>query len=106
MMDVSWEFKRRGHGQGHIVNRVISPYGVVDYALTTEGQERFDYDRNLRTGGLYIALLAGNALLDDSIERIISAGHSRVRDALTLLVQSMNSRYLRVLYIPEQTRQR
>ncbi len=77
---------------------------MVDYALTPEGQERFDYDRNLRTGGLYIALLAGNALLDDRIEQIISVSRSGVRDAMTLLVQNMNSRYLRVLYIPERTR--
>lgn len=100
MMDVSWEFKQRRHGQSRIVNRVISPYGMVDYALTPEGQKRFDYDRNLRTGGLYIALVAGNALLDDSIEQIISGNRISMNDAMTLLVQSMNSRYLRVTYIP------
>lgn len=105
MMDVSWEFKRRRHGQGRIVNRVISPYGMIDYALTPEGQERFDYDRNLRTGGLYIALVAGNALLDDSIEQVISGRRGSMSDAMTLLVQSMNNRYLRVLYVPTKTYQ-
>lgn len=102
MMDVSWEFKRRGHRQGKIVNRVISPYGIVDYALTPEGEERFNYDRNLRTGGLYIALVAGNALLDENIEQIISAKPSSMNDALTLLVRSMNSRNLRVTFFPEK----
>jgi len=43
-------------------------------------------------------------LLDDRIEQIISVSRSGVRDAMTLLVQNMNSRYLRVLYIPERTR--
>ena len=94
MMDVSWEFRRRGHREGKIVNRVVSPYGIVDYALTPEGEEHFNYDRNLRTGGLYIALVAGNALLDENIEQILSAQPQSMDDALTLLVQSMNSRNL------------
>ncbi|MDX1487920.1 MAG: hypothetical protein R3268_06955, partial [Acidiferrobacterales bacterium] len=102
MMDVSWEFRRRGHRQGRIVNRVVSPYGIVDYALTPEGEERFNYDRNLRTGGLYIALVAGNALLDENIEQILSARPQSMDDALTLLVQSMNSRNLRVTHFPEK----
>lgn len=96
MMDMSWEFKRIRGGAGTIRHRVVTPYGVVDYALTPEGQARFDADRNLRTGGLYIALVAGNALLDESIAGIVDRVSGEGDRVLTQLSKLLSSRYLRV----------
>lgn len=100
MMDVSWEFDRRRRGDGKIINRVVTPYGIVDYALTDEGKERFEVERSLRTAGLYIKLVAANALLDDNIDSIIKKSPNDIKEALKQLIQSLNNRYLRVTYIP------
>jgi hypothetical protein len=100
MMDVSWELNRRRAGRGKILHRVITPYGLVEYALTGEGQERFDNDRNLRTGGLYIALVAGNTLLDDPISAFIERHPNDVAEALSQLAATLNTRYLRVSFRP------
>ncbi len=100
MMDVSWEFKHRREGGGRMRHRVITPYGMVEYALTPEGQARYDYDRNQRTGGLYIALVAGNALLDEAITEIVAQHPKDVDAALHRLSQTLNNRHLRVTYTP------
>lgn len=100
MMDMSWLLKRRRGDSARMRHRVITPYGMVDYALTAEGQERYDYDRNLRTGGLYIALVAGNALVDDAINEIVARHPQDVDQALRYLTQTLNSRHLRVIYTP------
>lgn len=100
MMDVSWEFDKRRRGDGTVVNRVVTPYGIVDYALTNEGRERFEMERSLRTGGLYIKLVAANALFDENIDSIIKKSPKDVKEALKQLVQSLNTDYLRVTYRP------
>lgn len=100
MMNVSWEFDQRRDGDGRIVNRVVTPYGVLSYALTDAGEEKFFEERSLRTGGLYIKLRAANALLDDQIDSIINEHPNDIRKALQKLVQSLNNRFLRVTYTP------
>lgn len=103
MMDVSWEFKHRREGEGHMRHRVITPYGMVEYALTAEGHARYDSDRNHRTGGLYIALVAGNALLDEAITEIVARHPKDIDAALHRLSQTLNSRHLRVIHTPAPT---
>ena len=100
MMDVSWEFDQRRGDDGRIMNNVVTPYGVLSYALTDVGEEKFFEERSLRTGGLYIKLKAANALLDDQINAIIKKHPNDIREALEQLVQSLNSKYLRVTYTP------
>ncbi len=100
MMDVSWEFDQRRDGDGRIVNSVVTPYGVLSYALTDAGEERFFEERSLRTGGLYIKLTAANALLDDQIDSIIKKHSNDIREALEQLVQSLNNKFLRITYTP------
>ncbi|MFQ6023065.1 MAG: hypothetical protein ACE5NW_10115 [Acidiferrobacterales bacterium] len=100
MMDVSWEFDQRRRGNGKIVNKVVTPYGILDYALTDAGKNKFFEERNLRTAGLYIKLTAANALLDSHIDSIIKQNPNDIREALEQLVQSLNSKYLRVSYTP------
>lgn len=100
MMDVSWEFKRIRGGEGELRHRVVTPYGVVDYALTAEGQARYDYDRSLRTGGLYIALVAGNALLDEAIAGIVNDIPGDIDEILQRVANNLSGRHLRVLYTP------
>ena len=100
MMDVSWEFDQRRGDDGRIMNNVVTPYGVLSYALTDAGEEKFFEERSLRTGGLYIKLKAANALLDDQIDAIIKKHPNDIREALEQLVQSLNSKYLRVTYTP------
>jgi hypothetical protein len=100
MMDVSWEFDQRRGDDGRIMNNVVTPYGVLSYALTDAGEEKFFEERSLRTGGLYIKLKAANALLDDQINAIIKKHPNDIREALEQLVQSLNSKYLRVTYTP------
>jgi hypothetical protein len=41
MMDVSWEFDQRRDDDGRIVNSVVTPYGVLSYALTNAGEKIF-----------------------------------------------------------------
>ena len=100
MMDVSWEFDQRRDGDGRIVNSVVTPYGVLSYALTDAGEERFFEERSLRTGGLYIKLTAANALLDEQIDSIIKKHSNDIREALEQLVQSLNNKFLRITYTP------
>jgi hypothetical protein len=103
MMDVTWQFDQERAGTGKLINRVATPYGIVGYALTQAGKERFANDRHLRTAGLYIKLVAANALVDENIGDIIARNPDSVEDALRKLVQKLNSRYLRVYYIPLET---
>lgn len=103
MMDVTWQFDQERAGTGKLINRVATPYGIVGYALTQAGKERFADDRHLRTAGLYIKLVAANALVDENIGDIIARNPDSVEDALRKLVQKLNSRYLRVYYIPLET---
>ena len=100
MMDVSWEFDQRRDDDGRIVNSVVTPYGVLSYALTNAGEEKFFEERSLRTGGLYIKLTAANALLDDQIDSIIKKHPNDIREALEQLVQSLNNKFLRITYTP------
>ncbi len=100
MMDVSWEFDQRRDDDGRIVNSVVTPYGVLSYALTNAGEKKFFEERSLRTGGLYIKLTTANALLDDQIDSIIKKHPNGIREALEKLVQSLNNKFLRVTYTP------
>ena len=100
MMDVSWEFDQRRDGDGRIINSVVTPYGVLSYALTDAGEGKFFEERSLRTGGLYIKLTTANALLDDQIDSIIKKHPNGIREALEKLVQSLNNKFLRVTYTP------
>ncbi len=105
MMDISWEFDQRRGGDAKIVNRVVTPYGVLDYALTEEGRQRFEMERGLRTAGLYIKLVAANALFDDNIHRIVKKNPDSISSVVQQLVQSMNNKNLRVTLIPLETYQ-
>ncbi len=100
MMEVSWEFDQIHRGVGKISNKVITPYGIVEYALTDSGKERFDRERNLRQSGLYIKLVAAKTLYDDNIDTIISENSDNIKEALKQLAQNMNSKYLRVTLTP------
>lgn len=100
MMDVSWEFDQRRGGDGRIVNRVVTPYGVLSYGLTHAGEKKFFEERSLRTGGLYIKLTAANALLDDRIDAILKKHPNDMRKVFEQLVQSLNNKFLRITYTP------
>jgi hypothetical protein len=100
MMDVSWEFDQRRDGDGRIMNSVVTPYGVLSYALTDAGEKKFFEERSLRTGGLYIKLTAANALLDEQIDSIIKKHPNDTREAYQQLIQSLNNKFIRITYTP------
>ena len=54
---------------------------MVDYALTPAGKKMFANDRHLRTAGLYIKLVAANALVDTTSKTasLITQTASRTR---------------------------
>ncbi len=99
MMDVTWQYDQERAGTGRLINRVVTPYGIVDYALTPAGKQRFANDRHLRTAGLYIKLVAANAMVDDNIEGSIARHPDSVEDALREVVDKLNSPYIRADYI-------
>ncbi len=99
MMDVTWQFDQERAGTGSLINRVVTPYGIVEYAMTPAGKERFANDRHLRTAGLYIKLVAANALVDDNIEDSIARNPDSVEDALSQLVDKLNTPYIGASYI-------
>ncbi len=62
-------------------------------------------ERGLRTAGLYIKLVAANALFDDNIHRIVKKNPDSISSVVQQLVQSMNNKNLRVTLIPLETYQ-
>jgi hypothetical protein len=100
MMDVSWEIDRRRNGRGRITNKVITPYGIVEYDLTAAGREKLRIERSAREGGLYIKLLAANALYEDNIVDVVNKTLGDVLAAVKKLARSMNSTFLSVIYTP------
>jgi len=99
MMDISWEFDRVRNGSGMLRHRVVTPYGTVEYGLTKAGMERYKGDRNLRTGGLYISLIAGNALMDDAIAAHVSRSPGNIYEILSATTGDMTSPYLTVKWL-------
>ncbi|MFQ5994537.1 MAG: hypothetical protein ACE5K1_05540 [Acidiferrobacterales bacterium] len=99
MMDITWQFDQVQSAHGRMRHRVVTPYGIVEFALTETGKEKFALDRDLRTAGLYIKLVAANALVDDNIESIVG-DHPNASEALASLVENLNSTHLRVTHAP------
>jgi hypothetical protein len=100
MMEITWQFYQLHPRGGAIEHRVVTPHGIVDYAVTEAGFAKYASDRGARTQGLYIKWVAASKLADDSIQSIIDSSPSNITDALALVVESLNTPYLRVTSIP------
>lgn len=96
MMESSWRFERAHPHTGSMRHRLVTPYGVVEYALTPSGKARYAENRNTRMEGLYIKLLAANALSDENIKAQAATYPDDLGKAVEKLAQSMNGSYLRV----------
>lgn len=103
MMDVSREFDTRHHGRGRVRNRVVTPYGIVDYSLTAEGKERLEEDgmegeRGRYGFDTYIKTRVSYVLSD--IDALVREDPTDMRKAMKQLVRRLNNEYLRVLFTP------
>ena len=98
MMDVTWQFHQFHPNDGSIRHRVVTPFGVIDYALTKAGIDRYASDKDSRYQGLYIKMVAGSTLADDNIDSIINKYPRDIKGALGALVQNLNTEYLRVTH--------
>jgi hypothetical protein len=96
MMDVTSRFHRRHQGRGTIRHKVITPYGVVDYALTEKGLAKFDAERFARSEGLYITWVAASRLADDHVEGVIRDRPGSIIAAVRRLAQTLNNQFLQV----------
>jgi hypothetical protein len=100
MMEITSRFHLRHPRGGDIRNRVVTPYGLVDYALTEAGRARYESDKDARTQGLYIKYVAASALDDTSIEAIVAGYPNDIAAAMQRLVASLNTKYLRIEFSP------
>lgn len=100
MMEITSRFYLRHPGGGDIRNRVVTPYGIVDYALTEAGRVKYESDKDARTQGLYIKYVAASALGDESIEAIVAEHPNDFAQSMKRLVESLNTRYLRIAFSP------
>jgi hypothetical protein len=100
MMDVTSRFYRRYQPGGTIKHRVVTPYGVVDYALTEKGLAKYDAERNSRSEGLYITWVVASALDDERVEGVIKEHPDSIAGGIRRLAQTLNTEYLRVVYLP------
>ena len=78
----------------------ISPYGIVDYALTEKGLEKYEVERFGRSEGLCIAWVTASRLADDRVEKIVRDNPGDLVETVGKLAQTLNSEYLRVSYSP------
>ena len=100
MMEMTFRFYQRHPRGGVIRNRVITPYGSVDYALTEAGRAKYESDKDARTQGLYIKYVAASALGDENIEAIVARHPDDVARSMNRLVEALNTEYLRVVFFP------
>lgn len=96
MMEITSRFRGYRPRGGEIVNRVVTPYGVVDYALTDAGRAKYETDKDARTQGLYIKYVAASALEDESIRAIVKRHSGDMAISMQELVERLNTRYLRI----------
>lgn len=100
MMEITSRFHQRHPEGGDIRNRVVTPYGVVDYALTDSGLFKYESDKDARTQGLYIKYVAASALDDESIEAIVAEYPDDLARSMHRLVEILNTEYLRIEFSP------
>ena len=100
MMEITFRFYQRQPPGGDIRNRVVTPYGIVDYALTEAGRVKYESDKDARTQGLYIKYVAASALDDGSIEMIVAEEPGDIARSMKRLVATLNTKYLRVTLFP------
>jgi hypothetical protein len=100
MMDLTSRFYRRHQPGGTLKHRVVTPYGVVDYGLTAKGLAKYDAERNSRSEGLYIMWVVASALDDERVAGVIKEHPDSIVDAIRRLAQTLNTEYLRVVYMP------
>lgn len=95
MMDTTWVYKQK-NPSFKMTHKVISPNGIVEYVLTKEGEKRYAVDRNLRTGGLYLKLVASNSL-SEGIEYLASS-NSLKESAVFWLANKLSGKYHKVTF--------
>ena len=100
MMETTWRFRERHPDGGVIRHQVVTPHGTVEYALTEAGFARYASDRGARSQGLYIKWVAASRLDEESVRGIVDEAAGDFAIALRRLVESLNTRYLRVTYFP------
>jgi hypothetical protein len=100
MMNVTSRFARLHPDEGTIRHKVVTPHGVVDYALTDKGLARFESERNERTGGIYIPMVMASALHDDRVVQVVKENPRTIRAAVPRLALSLNTEFLRVEHTP------
>jgi hypothetical protein len=96
MMESSWRFERVHPRAGSMRHRLISPYGVIEYALTASGKARYAENRSTRMEGLYIKQLAANALSDENIGTRAAEFSHDLGMSVKALADSMSGDHLRV----------
>jgi hypothetical protein len=100
MMETTWQFHQHHTNGGVIRHRVVTPHGTVEFALTEAGFAKYASDRGARTQGLYIKWVAASKLGEERIRIIVDESAGDFAGALQRLVESLNTRYLRVTYFP------
>jgi hypothetical protein len=96
MMESSWRFERAHPRFGSMRHRLVSPYGVVEYGLTTSGKARYSENRSTRMEGLYIKQVAANALSEENIGARAAEFPEDLGMSVNALAKGMSSNYLRV----------
>lgn len=96
MMETSWRLVRAHPRYGSMRHRLVTPYGVVDYRLTTPGMACYAENRSTRMEGLYIKQLAADALSDENIGALAAAFPDDLVMGVKALAKSMSGDYLRV----------
>ena len=100
MMEPLWRFERAHPVFGSMRHRLVSPYGVVEYGLTTSGKARYAENRNTRMEGLYIKQVAANALSDENIAVLAAEYPHDLGMSVKELAKSMSGNHLRVELLP------
>lgn len=100
MMEITSRFRKLHPRGGDIRNRVVTPYGIVDYALTEAGRARYESDKDARTQGLYIKYVAASALDDASIEAIVVSRPGDMAASMRRLIARLNTKFLRIEHVP------
>lgn len=91
----------QAHPRGDdIRNKVVTPNGIADYALTDAGRAKYDSDKDARTRGLYIEYDAASALGNESIEGIVAEHPDDFARSMGRFVEALNTKYLRVVLAP------
>ena len=100
MMETTWRFRQHHPDGGVIRHRVVTPHGTVEYALTEAGFAKYASDRGARSQGLYIKWVAASKLDEERVRTIVDESAGDFAGALRRLVDSLNTRHLRVIHFP------